>query len=59
MFLEEEDPIYPLMNDLRQELYKRMEYNLFEVYVRPYSFIPYWYIEDAYTLYLANKLHSH
>ena len=57
MFLEEEDPIYPLMNDLRQELYERIEYNLFEAYVRPYNFMPYWEIEDAYTLYLANKIH--
>ena len=59
MFIEEDDFIYPLMNDLRQELYERIEYNLFEDYVRPYSFMPYWEIEDAYTLYLANKLHSH
>ena len=59
MFLEPYDFIYPLMNDLRQELYERIEYNLFEDYVRPHNFMPYWDIEDAYTSYLANKLHSH
>lgn len=48
MFLEPYDFIYPLMNDLRQELYERIEYNLFEAYVRPHNFMPYWDIEDAY-----------
>ena len=48
MFIEQDDFIYPLMNDLREELYERIEYNLFEAYVRPYSFMPYLDIEDAY-----------
>ena len=59
MFIEQDDFIYPLMNNLRHELYERIQYNLFEVYVSPYNFMPYWSIEDQYTSYLANKLHSH